>query len=145
VSGVKTGLAPYIAAAIVASLTIRVFYELQDYGPESVIRRFYNAVGNLKTPLTDGEINDLQKVTTDRLMGRAQAKMIERLREWDAKGATMEVMKVDSNGTEARAAVVFDFPKGTPMTMVWVVERRNNVWLVDVNKTATILSDQFGF
>jgi len=123
----------YIAAGLLASLTIRVFFELQDFGPESAIRTFMNA---LRDPHSiQGE------VITDPISGDPQKLMLVRLVNWQRHGVEAQVGYVKQSGNEARATVIFSFPNGTIWTTVWVVERRGKSWLVDANKTATIFWD----
>ena len=127
----------YVAAGLLACLTIRVFFELQDSGPESAIRRFNDAI-------RDHDAESIRKLTTEPLEGDATRAMLAKLDAWDSDGATMQVTLMERSGDEVRAVVVFSLPKGTSSAMIWVVERRGKMWLVDANKTATILWDNLG-
>ena len=59
----------------------------------------------------------------------------------------MHLAEMERSENEVRAAVLFttsantDHPLGTQWAMIWVVTRRGKFWLVDANKTATILTD----
>ena len=137
-STVKEGNAKYgpiIAAAFLFCLTIRVFSELQNYGPESAIRRFNMAI----------KANDrkgLEAVmVAQQIDGENFKYLLAKLMSWNAEGATMQVARMERTGNEVRAVVVFSFPSGKMTAFVWVVERRGKDWLVDTNKTATILLD----
>ena len=126
---------PAIAAAFLACLTVRVFSELQNYGPESAIRRFYQAV----------KANDRKAVESvmvpQQIDGPNFKYLVGKLMAWNAEGANLQVARIERTGNEVRAVVVFSFPSGTVTGFVWVVERSGKDWLVDTNKTATILLD----
>ena len=143
-SSLKTGhrrLLAIVSAAVLASLTVGVFYQLQDYGPESAIRRF-----------NELSINDndegLKTVIADNAQLHSIFFLKQKLKEWYQDGATMQLAQMERSENEVRAAVLFtipaepDYPLGTQWAMIWVVVRRGKSWLVDVNKTATILGDQ---
>jgi hypothetical protein len=128
----KQRWAPYVAAALLASLTIRVFSELQDYGPESAIRRFFGALGSpqaLQDEITKGDLGD------------AELAMFADLLFWQTHGVTAQMGHVKVTGNEARVVVSFSFPNGTIWHSVWVVEGGGRKWLVNANKTATIFRD----
>ncbi len=131
----------YVAAALLASLTIRVFFELQDYGPESAVRRFYEAVPyTVKT----SDMSELKAVSTDEIQGRAEIDMILTLAQWEMHGVPMQIVRLEGTGNEARVVVAFSFPTApqeTVWTPVWVVQRRGKSWRVDVSKTAAIFWD----
>jgi hypothetical protein len=126
---------PYIAAGLLASITIRVFFELQDYGPESAIRRFLESVR------TNNPTELLGVVTDPPIQGVNERRMVGALGVWDRNRVTSQVGRLERTGNEVRAAVIFSFPNGTIWSSVWVVERRGRMWLVDANKTATIFWD----
>jgi len=130
-----------VAAAFLACLTIRVFFELQDYGPESAIRKFNEAVKN----------NDLGAMQAATLGGREGLKgdkvpfLFWSLTQWDRRGIPMQIERIKRTGNEVRAEMVLTIPHqphDTIWAMTWVVERTGRDWLVDANKTATILSDR---
>lgn len=134
---------PYIAAALLASLTIRVFFTLQDYGPESAIRRFYAATPDA---VRTGNVAELVDVSLDaKIQGLSEAAMVSRLARWRTHGVPMQVEFVQGNGNEVRAVVVFSLPlnKKTDYlwASVWVVVRIGKDWKIDVNKTSTIFWD----
>src|SRR5579871_1095936 len=68
-SGQKPRAASALAAALLALLTISVFYVLQDYGPESAIRRFHQGIADndafavqqvLSEPINDPKAQTLE-------------------------------------------------------------------------------------
>jgi len=129
---------PYFAAGLLASLTIRVFFELQDYGPESAIRHFYQATPNA---IQTGSLADLQALSAEQIQGANETLMIARLAFWRSHGVSMQVGRIERTGNEVRAAVIFSFENGTIWAPVWVLQRRGKLWLVDFNKTSTIFWD----
>ena len=115
-------------------MIVRVFFELQYYGPESAIRRFNEA-------LKAQDIAAVQQASSEPLQGDAEKRFLATLLDWDLHGVTFQVEKIVRTGNEVRAIVVFNFPKGDPEGFAWVIQHRGRQWLVDVNKTATIFSD----
>ncbi len=128
---------PYVVAGLLASLTVRVFFELQDYGPESAIRRFLEAIKK-NNP---AELDDV--ITEKAIHGDDEKEMIARIGIWQQKGVTMQVGRMERNINEVRAVVIFSFPNETIFGPVWVVERRGKDWLVDANKTAINFWDDY--
>ena len=125
---------PYVAAGLLASLTIRVFFELQDYGPESAIRRFSESISH-------DNLSELEAVTVTKELSSKEKAMVARLANWHHLGVSMQVGRIERTGTESRAAVVFSYPSGNSWGTVWVVQRSGKEWRVNVNKTATIFWD----
>jgi hypothetical protein len=122
---------PYVSAALLASLTIRVFSELQDFGPESAIREYLDSI---QTP----EVQRSIKGRND-----PESAMVRILSYWLANGVSIKIDRIERSGNDARAAVVFLFPGHDQLIWmpVWVVHRTEKSWLVDANKTATIFWD----
>ncbi len=123
-----------VAAAFLACIIVRVFFELQYYGPESAILRFNQA-------LKAHDLVTVQLCSTEPLQGDLEKRFLAQLLDWDEHGVSLQVDKIERTGNEVRAAVVLTSPAGKPTGMVWVVQQRGRQWLVDVNKTATIFSD----
>lgn len=127
----------YGAAAVLALITLGVFAVLQDYGPESAIRRFHAAV------MQDDPI-ELQSVTEQNVRTPAVRELAVQVRSFLSTGS-YQLLRMERSPAQVRAAVVYtsrttheQFP------MIWIVEQRNHVWRVDANKTLTILHDSLG-
>ncbi len=77
----------YLSAAVLAGVILPVFFKVQDYGPESAIRRFNQTIADADTKaLLSGNSGELQrvtieaqKVTTDSIKGRSDLLMILKL------------------------------------------------------------------
>jgi len=129
-----------ISALVLACLTLGVFYVFQDFGPESAIRRFNEAC-------IRNNDDELQSVIAENFQRNNVLLLKQQLRTWYENGATMQLAEMERSEKEVRAAVLFtippnqDYPLGTQWAMIWVVTRRGKFWLVDANKTATILTD----
>ncbi len=136
-------LIPLFASIILAALTLGVFSRLQDYGPESAIRRFNQAIVHV-------DPDDMQKVTLANTHKAELRYLVVNLENWYQQGAYMRVAEMERTSDEVRAAVLYTFPgsqtypKGTQRAMIWVVVRKGKAWFVDANKTATILHDSQG-
>ena len=131
-----------LSACILACLTLGVFYKLQDYGPESAIRRFNEAS-------IRNDDDGIRAVIADNSQATNVVILKQKLKEWYENGAVMQLAQMERSDNEVRAAVLFTLPPGseyslgTQWAMIWVVVRRGRTWLVDVNKTATILGDNY--
>lgn len=127
----------YGAAAVLALITLGVFSVLQDYGPESAIRRFHAAV-------MQEDAIELQTVTEQNVRTPAVRELAGQVHSFLTQG-NYQLLRMERSPLQVRAAVVYtsrltheQFP------MIWVVEQRNHVWRVDANKTLTILHDSLG-
>jgi hypothetical protein len=126
----------YLSAGVLVFLTLYVFYRLQDYGPESAIRRFHAAIKN-RDPV------DLQRVTKQPIDSSNTIKLIGMVQPWLAEGWSYKLLRMDRSPFQVRAAVVYTPPKeeGYERPLIWVVEKSGRAWMVDVDKTVTILND----
>lgn len=120
-----------------ALITLAVFSTLQDYGPESAIRRFHAAIASDDGP-------ELQQVTEQSI----QAPQVRYLATWvrllQQQGYRYQLMRMDRSPTQVRAAVVYT-AGNIVRPMIWVVEKKGHTWKVDAVKTDTILRDSLGF
>lgn len=133
--GRTTRPSAYVAAALLAAVTLGVFYRLQDYGPESALRRFHSDVINKDT-------DDLQRVTIEPIES-ANAFNLERFVYGIMHaGARYELVRMDRSPDQVRAAVIYRVPNSPKdVAMIWVVERTPQGWRVNADKTVTIIHD----
>jgi hypothetical protein len=127
----------YLAAGVLALLTIAVFYSLQDYGPESAIRRFHAAI-------VRGDREELQRVTEQKLDSQNVARLAVQVQAFMQEGFRYQLLRMQRSPSQVRAAVVYTAPDHQVFPMIWVVEKTGRVWKVDADKTATIMRDSLG-
>ncbi len=126
--------AKYAAAALLALVTLAVFYVLQDYGPESAIRRFHRAAQN-------GDVRELQRVTAEPVTNPAVGEMYNWVRRMQRIGGRYRLARVERQPTRVYAALVYEIPNGEQYATVWVVvkPRGSTLWQVAATDTRTIL------
>lgn len=157
------------ASGLLAAVTLTTFAVLRDYGPESAIRRFHEAIEN-------GDARQLQAVSAQqvtprivRLLGDYQTavqtanvpllgatvdasasqtdleRLVRRTMLVTASETTYRIGRMDRSPSQVRAALVYKFPNGRPSAMIWVITRTGPVWRVDARQTVTIIRDGIGF
>jgi len=123
--------------AVLSLLTLSVFYVLQDYGPESAIRRFHDAV-------VRGDGIELQRVTAEDIRSPSVILLARDVKNFLVDG-TYQLSRMERSQNQVQAAVVYR-AKGSAelFPMIWIVEKRGSVWKVNADKTLTILRDNLG-
>ena len=126
-----------VAAVLLAAVTLGVFSVLQDYGPESAIRRFHHAV-------QVGDLNELQRVTKQDLREGSPAKLTAWVSNIIHAGARYRLLRVERQPTEVYAALEYVLPNGESYPTVWIVEKERTAgssWKVDAKLTYQVLQD----
>lgn len=127
----------YGAAAAMSLITLGVFARLQDYGPESAIRRFH-------VDLMNDNAGDLRQVTTQRLDSKNVYWLEKQVSSALLSNARYQIAQMDRTPDEVRAVLVYEFPNSPVQEfLVWVVDRSGRSWRVDADKMRTI-ADSFG-
>ncbi|MGV3614879.1 MAG: hypothetical protein ACO1SV_06050 [Fimbriimonas sp.] len=124
------------AAALLATVTLGVFYVLQDYGPESAIRRFHRAV-------QARDSGELARVTEQPIDSPEVQELIRWVDQTSRFGARYQLLRVERQRREVYAALDYTAPNGENYATVWVVEKKGETWKVDAVRTVTILRDGF--
>jgi len=110
---------------------------LQDYGPESAIRRFNSA-------LQRGDLLEVQSVTEQPLDSPTAQELIYLVNTLLQQGFSYQLLKMDRQPGQVRAAVVYSRGKYQIYPVIMVVEKDQRVWKIDADKTVTIKRDAFG-
>jgi len=130
--------ASIVPAAVLALLTLLVFYVLQDYGPESALRKFHEAA--LK-----GDSGSLDRVSVggsaDQVTREAAATVQYFLKDPPSGGGgRYRLLRTDHRGRTVGAEAVYVFPSGQTKTIYWIVVKQGNRWRVDALATARLMS-----
>jgi hypothetical protein len=123
-----------VAAAVLATLTLTVFYVLQDYGPQSAVRRFYAAVA------TDNNAA-LQQVVDVRYDDPDVFYIKKFVLIFVAKGIQPQLARIDRQGDTVRVAVVYHLPNRETIAIVWIVDKKRHLWTINAALTAKALRD----
>lgn len=126
-----------VAAALLASVTLGAFAVLQDYGPESAIRRFHHAV-------QVGDVNELERVTGQDLKDPIVGDLASWVSRMNRAGAQYHVLRVERQPTQVYAALEYTLPNGETYPTVWIVQREQRpeaTWKVNARLTYRVLID----
>ncbi len=118
----------YLAAAALALVTIFTFYVFQDFGPQSVIRRFHIDVARQ-------DWRDINLVAKDNISSPATQDMIQFVHEMVVNNASYEIVSLKRLHREVLAAVEYRLPNGAGVGVVWHVVQGQNDWRVDCKAT----------
>jgi hypothetical protein len=115
-------------AVILSAICLVTFAALRDYGPESALRRFHEAV-------RDG---DDAAITLAVGLDVSQAKLeFARAQVWNLiqQGARYRILKMDRTPTRVGAEVVYTLPNGYSINFYWIMKKERRVWRVDLNES----------
>lgn len=132
-----------IAALILAVITLTVFYNLRDYGPESAIRRFHEGLAKL-IGSNGQDVSGVEAAAEPPQSAANFQLVVQYVRELVARGIPYRIMKMDREPDEVSATAVYGAPGGRQIAIIWVVDKDGPAWKVNIDKTATILRDQLG-
>lgn len=127
----------YLSAAALGLITVATFYVFQNFGPQSVIRRFHIDVAR-------SDRTDLSKVTVEPLRGDARAPtdlMVSQVAVFIRANASYEIVSLKRSRGSVQAAVAYELPDGREATIIWVVRQFPTDWRVDCRAT---LQGMFG-
>jgi hypothetical protein len=148
----KTGPWSYLSAAALASLTLFVFWALQNYGPESTVRRFHTVVSRICTYLPPDQPydprflkpQDLAELAA--LTGNAQnteslASLIDGITRPMIYAKTSYSIPLTDYKTNRQTLVVVMYrsPAGGQNSAVFVVGKPKRTWIIDSKWTALLL------
>jgi len=129
-AALKSNTAPYVAAGVLAVITLLVFFTLRDYGPQSAVRRF-------NTDIHNHDYTDLQNVTTSDVHKDPNVALLDKaLRDLDSLGASSRIVTTDMVSIDkATVLSVFDMTDHHQF-FVWVTRKEpNQGWKIDPEQT----------
>lgn len=127
------------AAALVAALTLGVFYQLREYGPESALRKFQMAA-------IAGDREALQRVCKQDVAGQSAQILTRTLRQFNASGARVRmgmlhretrVDQIQGDEVKVRSVVaeVRYYMPGRVESIYWVVDLGPAGWAINADET----------
>ena len=130
-------LALYATAAVLSLITLTVFFVLQDYGPESTVRRFHQAtVSRDDTELRRVTAQDLDYPSVSYLRQSVYNAVVR-------NRASVRLGNVAREPGRAVAEVDYLSPFGSA-TILWVVVETKAGWKIDADQTLSLLSNLSG-
>jgi hypothetical protein len=133
-TGVGVGI---FASVLLALLTISVFYVLQDYGPESAIRKYNEAVLNGDVFAID-QISAQSSDTDDGQWLKAQVQFFL------SKGGRLRLDRLVRQPTADIAQVEYVFREPPAIGFFFVVTKDNHVWRVNPQATHAVIDQVTG-
>lgn len=119
-----------VAAVLLSVLTLTVFYRLQDYGPESALRKFHVASVN-------GDWRTLSQVTIANVPEDVLVDLQKSVSEIARAGGRYEMRQIVRTREKAQALVVYSLPfRGQEVPHIWVVTKESGRWKVNPGETA---------
>ncbi|MBX3119911.1 MAG: hypothetical protein KF784_12665 [Fimbriimonadaceae bacterium] len=131
----KQSAASLPAAAVLTLLTLSVFYLLRDFGPESAVRKFHRAVLS----------RDFAKVQ-ESIRPETNQESLDFLARgvWNFARADgrFQIRSLQRNTNQVTAEVEYSFPdRSLVATTLWLVEKDQTGWKVNVNATERLWRD----
>lgn len=126
----------YLAAGLLAAVTLFTFYVFRDYGPQSTIRRFHAAI-------SQDNVSELANLTTDGLNAASTRRMVLFVAQLAERNPTYEIVEMKRLRDVVLAAVEYRFPNGAAMGVVWHVRRMPADWRIDCAETERGLHQRF--
>lgn len=117
----------YLSAAALAVVTIFAFYVFQDFGPQSVIRRFHIDVAR-------EDWKDINLITKEDMPRETRA-MVRFVQQMVINNASYEIVSLRRLHREVLAAVEYRLPNGAGVGVVWHVSQTSSDWRVDCKAT----------
>ncbi len=117
-----------LSAVALTLLTLFVFWVLQDYGPESAIRRFHDAVLN-------GDTHVLAQVTQEDIRDPRVAHLAQAVTWLDQQGARSVILGMHREPKLVAAEVQYTLPDGGEGRTWWIVVKIQRTWKVDASQT----------
>jgi hypothetical protein len=129
--GDHTRKAGIVASSILGVMTLGVFFGLQNYGPESIVRRFHRAAAT-------GDDQTIAMVTKENLGNRAVQSLMNEIRALANQGYSYEFQRVQ-NIPEARVTVVYvtyvPSKPGSQLSRPWILSKPEQLWKVEAEAT----------
>ena len=147
----KASLLPAIVLGCLVLFTIGT---LQNYGPESTLRKFHSSLHNIfvsqlnKTGIPINDWNVLRNTIQEDIgmpggSGDQNALvLINSVLTQYSSGATYTLARTDRHTGEVRIAVLYGIAQQAPTPMVWVVDKASDSreWKISARKTLSAMS-----
>lgn len=109
-----------VAAFTLAAVTLGVFAMLQNYGPESAVRRFHHGV-------VTNDPKEIEQVVTQSVNSSAVTELVNYVRGAMNAAGGYRVARVDRGGKQVDILTIY----GDRAAVVWVVTLESGRWRID--------------
>jgi hypothetical protein len=149
--------ASLLPAFLLGILVLFTYSTLQNYGPESTVRKFHAAINNITQSqinnkgIPAGDWNTLRSTLIEdigSLDGESgprnydATKAISQVIDQFRQGKTYSLARMDRHTRDVRIAVLYQRGKLPPTSMVWVVEKPygGREWKISAQKTLSAMT-----
>jgi hypothetical protein len=134
----RASISSLVSALVLAVLTGGVFWILQDYGPESALRKFHRAAVNR-------DLRELSQVVTQDSFRQNVELLAAMVEGYARNGARYQLREVNRQNRRVIAEVEYVFPnRGLSVPMFWVVVKDREGWKVSANDTEAVRRRMYG-
>lgn len=126
-----------LPAAVLAIVVLTVFDKLQNYGPESAVRRFHEALITRNEP-------ELEDVLYDPGSTDALNDIIARIYPLLADGAPIHLSDIDRKPSTVLVLVAYYPPDAQAASYDWVATKTPSGWKVNAAATTRLWAPIFG-
>ncbi|HLK16134.1 MAG TPA: hypothetical protein VKT78_15120 [Fimbriimonadaceae bacterium] len=128
-TGIGVGL---LASILLALLTISVFYVLQDYGPESAVRKYNEGV------LT-GDLAAVNQISTQPVDPNDADWLRAYVQSFLRTGGRLRLMNMDRTPDRSVAYVEYVEPEPPSIQFLFVVRKQNHIWRISPTETRRVI------
>jgi hypothetical protein len=145
--------ASLLPAILLGTLVLFTYFTLQNYGPESTLRKFHSALIKIDQAQSAGkripnaDWNDLRSTLVEDLgdlegTGDAQAySAVRKVNGLLLAGCKYSLAKMDRYPREVRIAVIYEKPMQPPIHLVWIIDKPfgGREWKISAQKTLSAM------
>jgi hypothetical protein len=119
----------WLTSILLSLVTLFVFFTLQNYGPDSTVRKFHLAARELdRDEAATLVYPDFDSSSTQELWTLVAGLL--------ANGRTdFEITHFQRKANQAAIVVRYRFPNGEQRTLIWLVNRIEGKWRIDTRET----------
>jgi hypothetical protein len=145
--------ASLLPATLLGMLVLFTYSTLQNYGPESTLRKFHTAIKNIRQAesnmkaISNSDWNDLRTTLAEDIgemngLHDSQAiTVFQKVNEIFPQGSTYSLARMDRHTREVRIAVIYEKKPLPPALMIWIVEKPlgGREWKISAHKTLSAM------
>lgn len=127
----------YLAAGVLALITLFVFWTLRDYGPQSTLRRFNQA-------LFSQDAQALAQVIDEPINSPKVTRLVWALKTLGVADIPRIARMDETQPNEVTAALYYHNVYGGVIGAVFIVRKSGHAWHIDVEKSLAALNRTYG-
>lgn len=125
-----------LTAVVLATLTLSVFAMLQNYGPESTLRHFFELISSRDKEGLDRILAPSGRSADN--LNPQEAALVREVSYIATANGEYRILRLRRSSRYSEALVEYDLPDGASRLTTWVIKRPVNRWTVDLAATAAL-------